>query len=180
MTESSNRIKAPPLEDTMNFLLLASQKAEKRADQVYRSQTSMLQWLRRRGHKVDFSPVPTFEPELGAGRLPPASPILHRFDGKPCPYCSEKMKRGTKMMPTRDHVRPRRAGGTLANGNCLVVCASCNNDKADMTLTEFIEWLEKRDDYRRARVVRATIARVNPQEEIRIGKTIIVFDDEES
>jgi HNH endonuclease len=44
--------------------------------------------------------------------------------GKPCAYCGEPM-----AAPTRDHIRPRSKGGTLAPGNKAMACDCCNSDK---------------------------------------------------
>ncbi len=74
--------------------------------------------------------------------------MLREADGKPCPYCHNVMKRGTRRPPTRDHIRPRRAGGTLAQGNCIIVCSPCNGDKGDMMLVEFLESLRRKGDPR--------------------------------
>lgn len=110
---------------------------------IYRSQTSMLQWLRRRGHRVDFSNNPTV-----TGEIFTADPPGKRFNGQHCPYCLHVMMTDTRRHPTRDHVKPRRAGGTLADSNRLIVCMQCNSDKADMMLAEFVDWLQKRSDAR--------------------------------
>lgn len=114
---------------------------------IYRHQTSMLQWLRRLGHRVDFSHDPAVKEVIPFAPAPLAPPA-RRFDGDLCPYCSRPMIVGTKRFPSRDHIRPRRAGGTLAPNNCLIVCSPCNNDKRDMMLFEFLEWLSKRNDPR--------------------------------
>ncbi len=137
------------------------------AEDVYRNQTSMLQWLRRIGHRVDFSPEPgvhlpnagCFQPQRDRRSAAIAAPVyLSRFDGKPCPYCGREMTRNLRSRaPTRDHVRPKRAGGTFANGNCLVVCVKCNGDKGDMMLREFVWWLHERNDPRAA-----IVAKINP------------------
>lgn len=134
---------------------------------IERAQTSMLQGLRRRGHQVDFSPEPdvvdfirdhsmrgsersvNVKQNITVGYSTPK--MLKDADGKPCPYCSHIMG-SRKRPPTRDHVRPKRAGGTLAPGNVLIVCGPCNNDKGDMMLLEFAVWLEKRGDKRAALV----------------------------
>lgn len=173
--ENTNRIKAPPLEETMQFLRDASARAEKKTDRIYRNQTSMLQWLRRKGHRVDFAPHPTNDP-VSDDTLPSPQTLLDRFHGKRCPYCNNVMKRDSDRPPTRDHVKPRSAGGTLEGENRLVVCGPCNNDKADLTLDEWIEDLTKRGDIR-ASVVRAAVMRIKPEQELRIGNTIVVFDD---
>lgn len=62
---------------------------------------------------------------------------LAPWHGKDCPYCLREMLIGTARKPTRDHVYPRRLGGRLSNDNKLIVCAPCNNDKADLTLEQW-------------------------------------------
>lgn len=54
--------------------------------------------------------------------------------------------------PTRDHCVPRSRGGTLSGGNCVILCARCNGDKNDMTITEFHAMLHKAKDFRAKRV----------------------------
>lgn len=77
---------------------------------------------------------------------------MAEYHGLPCPYCDRPMIIGVRP-PTRDHVRPKRAGADFNHGNKLIVCRQCNNDKSDMTLVGFVEWLEKRND-KRAEIVR--------------------------
>lgn len=67
--------------------------------------------------------------------------------GKPCAYCGEAM-----IQPTRDHVHPRRAGGTLHPENVLIVCYQCNQDKGAKTLERFAQSLTWRQDPRAPRV----------------------------
>jgi 5-methylcytosine-specific restriction endonuclease McrA len=54
----------------------------------------------------------------------------------------------TSSHPTKDHVHPKRLGGTLENGNCLIVCTRCNDDKGGLTLHEFLERLKSQNDPR--------------------------------
>ncbi len=132
-----------------------------------RSQTSMLQRLRRDGHQVDFSIRP---PPLAmeSGKVLPAMMLagystvemMRAAEGKPCPYCSHVMKTGLGRKPTRDHMHPRSKGGTLARGNCVIVCAPCNHKKGSLTLEEFAAELEKNND-RRAKIVKAFMSTVN-------------------
>lgn len=78
--------------------------------------------------------------------------MISRGHGEPCPYCGKTMLRGTRRLPTRDHVRPRSTGGTLSKGNCLIVCAPCNGEKGSKSLFEFLEALSGRNDPRAERV----------------------------
>ena len=75
--------------------------------------------------------------------------------GKPCAYCSEPMD-----APTRDHIRPRSKGGTLAPGNRALVCDPCNQDKGSRTLGSWLFRLQKAGD-RRAAMVAVLLAAVS-------------------
>lgn len=80
-----------------------------------------------------------------------------RYHGKPCPYCAEPMLIDQpRRFPTREHVLPRKLGGTNLQGNRLIVCATCNVQKGHKTLTEFLGWLLRRND-RRAIFIQAVI-----------------------
>lgn len=51
-----------------------------------------------------------------------------------------------KLKPTSDHVKPKSRfnmlrGGTR-NGRVIVVCSECNYMKADLTLEQFLQYLE--------------------------------------
>ncbi len=63
--------------------------------------------------------------------------------GKPCAYCGEPM-----ATPTRDHIRPRSKGGTLAPGNKALACDRCNTDKGSRSLASWLYRLEKAGDPR--------------------------------
>jgi hypothetical protein len=89
---------------------------------------------------------------------------LNDHVGQPCPYCGQKMtgppfqtapgvkQRHGKAMVTRDHIIPRsRIRGEPAQ-RIIIVCRRCNSDKGDMTLDEWVVWLDDRFDIRRARV----------------------------
>ena len=68
--------------------------------------------------------------------------------GKPCAYCGMPM-----AVPTRDHIRPRSKGGTLAQGKALA-CERCNGDKGSRTLGSWLYRLCRAGD-RRAMIVAA-------------------------
>jgi 5-methylcytosine-specific restriction endonuclease McrA len=73
--------------------------------------------------------------------------------GKPCAYCGDPM-----AAPTRDHIRPRSKGGTLAAGNKALACDPCNTDKGSRTLGSWLYRLAKVGDPRAAIVA----SRANP------------------
>lgn len=77
------------------------------------------------------------------------------FRGKECPYCAEPME-WPRGAPTRDHVFPRARGGELTDENKIICCRTCNQDKGDMTLVEFVFHLRRRGD-RRVPVVSALL-----------------------
>lgn len=117
---------------------------------IYHNQAAILGWLRGMGHAVDFGPDPHAPPlKPVPGFTPPTVRVLQSYNGKPCPYCGFVMMHGSKRSPTRDHIKPRHAGGTLTDpSNMLVVCASCNNDKGGNTLLVWREKLRHRGDAR--------------------------------
>lgn len=117
---------------------------------LYNNQTSILQWLRRNGHRVDFS-------NEGVESPTPTSPMipmlpLAKYHGTECPYCGQTMMLGTARPPTRDHKIPRyrrREFVSLApQSNIAIVCSPCNNNKGSKTLVEFAAWLVHRKDPR--------------------------------
>jgi hypothetical protein len=84
---------------------------------------------------------------------------LPGFVGKPCPYCGFAMTTTGKRRPTRDHVRPRANGAGLGDGNRLIVCRRCNQDKRARTIGEFLAALEAAGDPRARHVALARAAR---------------------
>lgn len=111
---------------------------------VYAGQTEILKWLKSRGHQVMFARdlmVPRVKPARSAPEIAAAVVLVNaltRAIGLPCPYCRQGMRPGRgpfgRQAPTRDHVIPKRGGGTLAQSNVLIVCRACNEDKSDYTL----------------------------------------------
>jgi 5-methylcytosine-specific restriction endonuclease McrA len=51
-------------------------------------------------------------------------------------------------VPTRDHIRPRSKGGTLAAGNKVLACDPCNGDKGSRSLKSWLYRLELAGDRR--------------------------------
>lgn len=78
--------------------------------------------------------------------------------GKPCPYCRRPMQRGQgkNSEPSRDHIMPRRKGGTLAHK--LICCKSCNEDKGDRTLWQWYAKLQTQKDWRAPNVAETIAA----------------------
>ena len=59
-------------------------------------------------------------------------------DGQHCPYCGRKMVRGDpKLMPTDDHITPRKGKKRRAGDRTIVTCSECNFMKKDLTLIEY-------------------------------------------
>lgn len=68
--------------------------------------------------------------------------ILAR-DGYTCVYCGRK---GSKKLKLEiDHVTPRHWKGSTNKPNNLVTsCAPCNNEKSDLNLKLWLEYLKER------------------------------------
>lgn len=81
----------------------------------------------------------------GAGEVTP--PLLASCVGRPCPYCSEPMTAHGQHRPTRDHIKPKARGYTLA-GNAAIVCLRCNSDKANRSPEGWLVSLLRRGDPR--------------------------------
>lgn len=85
---------------------------------------------------------------------------LHMAIGTRCPYCDRPMD-GAKRRPTRDHVhRPKADGGTLTDGNRLIVCHECNVNKGSASLDLFHANLVSARDPR-AKYVAAVLEQLN-------------------
>lgn len=67
-----------------------------------------------------------------------------KFRPARCYYCTGSFNHDdptSDRYPTKDHRKPRARGG--GNGRNLVwACRECNNEKSDMTETEFIAYRE--------------------------------------
>lgn len=98
------------------------------------------------------------QPEITSDEVLSMSHYRQRASGvgKRCPYCAHRMRFGGPNPPTRDHVHPKSLGGSDDPSNILIVCKSCNNDKADMTLGQFLGMLMATDDCRAA-IVRVLV-----------------------
>src|SRR5216684_6443958 len=84
--------------------------------------------------------------------------------GKPCAYCGEPM-----AAPTRDHIRPRSKGGTLAPGNKALACDRCNTDKGSRSLAS---WLQAREGWRSAGGYRRAIVGIDDAGAEQIGQML--------
>ena len=98
------------------------------------------------------------------------SACLLAAHGRPGPYCGNAMQvppRGKRKrtqhprFPTRDHVIPK---SVMPGQGTVVVCTSCNRDKANKTLTVWLHALDAKSDPR-ATTVREFIAK-NPSARI--------------
>lgn len=66
------------------------------------------------------------------------------LDRRPyCIYCSKSL---TKDTATLDHVVPTAKGGGNTRGNTVLACKQCNGVKADRTVREWIEDLERAEE----------------------------------
>lgn len=69
------------------------------------------------------------------------SPYYRGHIREKCPYCQLAMSTRARR-PTRDHIFPRSRGGSNLDSNILIVCSMCNGDKGDMTIGEWLGWLQ--------------------------------------
>lgn len=89
---------------------------------------------------------------------------LRDHHGKPCPYCRRQMNTADKrVMPTRDHIVPRRNNGK----EIIICCLTCNAIKGHMMPEEWAAfmganprwWTFSRADLRAARGHRRVLKR---------------------
>ena len=85
----------------------------------------------------------------------PTTPELLKAIGFLCCYCHTPMT--CELPPTREHLLPKsRIQSPLSHAdsgrNISFACAPCNQEKADRTLIEFLEYLIERSDHRAANV----------------------------
>lgn len=76
----------------------------------------------------------------------------------PCRYCGILMtgKRASHYRsPTREHVVPRSRGGGA--GRVILVCLACNQDKAHLTIHEWLRYLREVGDPRAERVAEVIV-----------------------
>lgn len=62
------------------------------------------------------------------------------------------MEASAGRAPTREHIRAKSKGGTLADGNGVIACERCNRDKANKHLEGFLLSLLRRGDGRAVHV----------------------------
>ena len=68
---------------------------------------------------------------------------------RPCPYCDRLMK-GRRHAPTRDHINPKSRGG----GPTVICCAVCNVFKADRSVVEWLSWIAANRPHRLRAIIR--------------------------
>ena len=61
------------------------------------------------------------------------------FDYQRCAYCGQKLTMETR---TLDHMYPRNWGGISIPDNLIPSCSSCNGQKSNMTVEQYIQWLK--------------------------------------
>lgn len=69
-----------------------------------------------------------------------------KYFGEKCCYCGKYMDN-----PTKDHIKPLNAGGTLSRDNVLPCCKSCNSSKKD---NEMMSWYQSRPFYDKNRMAK--------------------------
>jgi 5-methylcytosine-specific restriction protein A len=76
--------------------------------------------------------------------------VFHQRNGEQCWYCGERVYFDEESSPERgkiatiDHKIPISKGGVNIRGNKVTACAHCNQEKGDMTVTEYFDFLLKR------------------------------------
>lgn len=95
-------------------------------------------------------------------QLATASPRVPSAGGRQCRYCETRMSFEKKVLrPTLDHILPRSYVRTMLDGerkqyiimlNTVMVCASCNHDKGDLTIAAWLDALEAAGDPRADKV----------------------------
>ena len=68
-------------------------------------------------------------------RVPLNRENIYKRDGYECVYCGKNRRRDL----TLDHVLPKAKGGKDSWDNLVTACKSCNHEKSDMDLDEFVE-----------------------------------------
>lgn len=78
--------------------------------------------------------------------------LLSNYDHK-CAYCGTPVQRlkdfdisRNASVATIDHITPKSRGGSDFIENKILACLSCNSQKGQRTLAEYIDWLVKRGD----------------------------------
>lgn len=61
-----------------------------------------------------------------------------------CCYCGKEL---TFEERTVDHIQPINRGGETLLENLVVCCEKCNTEKSDMTLQEYIEYKNRKQDF---------------------------------
>ena len=62
--------------------------------------------------------------------------IFRREFDKTCVYCEKQLNANDY---TIEHVLPQSLGGTWRKENVTIACHKCNQEKADMLLTDYIK-----------------------------------------
>ena len=81
---------------------------------------------------------------------------IYRRDKYTCAYC------GRKYSPDRltlDHITPRQQGGTNKPSNLVTACDTCNSQKNNRTLMQYVRWLRVNAHYRNVTWVQRRVRR---------------------
>jgi len=65
---------------------------------------------------------------------------IYRRDDYRCAYCGRRYKSQMSRL-TLDHVQPRARGGSNKSTNLVTCCDTCNLQKGNKTLNQYIAWL---------------------------------------
>lgn len=80
-------------------------------------------------------------------------PLREAHKNHPCPFCGYTMTDELASQPTVDHVLPRSRNGNLIGSGKLVTCWTCNQDRGDLTVREWLDLLIVGGDDRAGYVV---------------------------
>lgn len=65
---------------------------------------------------------------------------IYRRDDYTCAYCGRGYKSDRSRL-TLDHIKPRKQGGCNKPTNLVTACDTCNTQKNNRTLGQYIAWL---------------------------------------
>ncbi len=105
-----------------------------------------------------------YVPILKGKEIKAEKPPIHnvRFFTKEseCYYCKVSLN---EKIRTRDHLHPKSKGGKLNNLNKIFACRTCNYEKADMTIGEWLEKLKSESLNGRTETIISTLNHMIPK-----------------
>jgi len=68
---------------------------------------------------------------------------IYKRDDFRCVYCGKGIE--DEVMLTLDHIISSELGGTHDHWNLITACLSCNSSKKDLSLTQFLKYLQQKN-----------------------------------